>query len=446
MTSDFLPKLSLDYGQLLMDTNYHDVLIEVGHQPHVKTFKTHSLILRVRCPFFAAALSSVWVKRDQDMMVIKKPNMSPIIFDVILNGKINIRGWKGSEIMELLYAADELALEELADYVQDYLCRQEQWILQNIFQVLHISFGHASFQKLKKNCIELVVDNPLLLFDSEQFAQTNEEILMTLLKRDDLVMKEIAIWEGLIQWGIAQTQMSEEKFTQWSKKHFSALGKTLKKFLPTIRFFQISSEDIYRKVLPYRQMLPHQLVEELVNYHRTGLKAGVLPKRIKVDSSIISTKHAIQISYWIDYNRDTQSVYKFKLLFRASRDGFHFTDFHLKCNNQDDVVLVMKVEDNQIFGGYNPVGWCGSGQNLRATPDSFIFFFDKQLRNPLISRVAVESMAIKSASSCGPCFGVNDLAFNDSERPNLCYASKKYYDKRISEKESFEVKDYEILK
>ncbi len=84
MTSDFLVGLSRDLAQLLQDGNDYNVIIKVGEGRDMKSFKTHSAILRARCPYFQAALSSNWVRKEGDYTIFKKPNISSSVFDVIL--------------------------------------------------------------------------------------------------------------------------------------------------------------------------------------------------------------------------------------------------------------------------------------------------------------------------------------------------------------------------
>ena len=84
MTSDFLIGLSRDLAQLLQDGDDYNVIIQVGEGKDTKTFKTHSAILRARCPYFRAALSSSWARKEGDYTIFRKPNISPSVFEAIL--------------------------------------------------------------------------------------------------------------------------------------------------------------------------------------------------------------------------------------------------------------------------------------------------------------------------------------------------------------------------
>jgi len=65
------------------NTDY-DMIIYVGKEPSVKTFHAHSDILRDQSSYFLAALSSRWIQREKGMIVFRKPNISPEVFEVIL--------------------------------------------------------------------------------------------------------------------------------------------------------------------------------------------------------------------------------------------------------------------------------------------------------------------------------------------------------------------------
>ena len=41
---------------------------------------------------------------------------------------------------------------------------------------------------------------------------------------------------------------------------------------------------------------------------------------------------------------------KWALLYRASRDGYRAKDFHFKCNNKLNMLLVIKTTSEHIFG------------------------------------------------------------------------------------------------
>jgi len=58
----------------------YDVLLCVGEEGHTKEFKAHSLILRARSTYFAAAFA----KKEDNKYILNKPNVTPATMDFIL--------------------------------------------------------------------------------------------------------------------------------------------------------------------------------------------------------------------------------------------------------------------------------------------------------------------------------------------------------------------------
>jgi hypothetical protein len=81
---------SKNYERLLLEGEGHDLIINVGEEPLVKSFKAHKVILRAHSPYFRRALSNEWARLEDDKTVFNKPNVSPPIFDIILKLVSNV--------------------------------------------------------------------------------------------------------------------------------------------------------------------------------------------------------------------------------------------------------------------------------------------------------------------------------------------------------------------
>jgi hypothetical protein len=81
MFTQFFPKLSQNYVNLLEDNEYYDVTIEMGKDSNVKIFRAHMNILYCRSPYLRRTL----VKNKDNVLVhVKLPNIFPETFQVIL--------------------------------------------------------------------------------------------------------------------------------------------------------------------------------------------------------------------------------------------------------------------------------------------------------------------------------------------------------------------------
>ena len=64
-----------------------------------------------------------------------------------------------------------------------------------------------------------------------------------------------------------------------------------------------------------------------------------------------------------------------KLLYRASRDGWKSTDFHRLCDQKGPTVVIVKVSNGRLCGGYCSIGWKSSGF-YQIDNNSFVFSID----------------------------------------------------------------------
>src|SRR3990170_8248229 len=144
-------------------------------------------------------------------------------------------------------------------------------------------------------------------------------------------LKKFFAWDSLIKWGIEQTPGLGAKNgdrTKWHHENFEALKRTLSPFIPHVRFSEISHDDFFLKVHPYKTVIPKHLYEkaEEFYYKSTLPKTEILPLRRNLVSTITNPKLATIVSNWIDRNDSNalsyNNKYKFNLIYLKSRDGF----------------------------------------------------------------------------------------------------------------------------
>ncbi|POG81678.1 hypothetical protein GLOIN_2v1762916 [Rhizophagus irregularis DAOM 181602=DAOM 197198] len=435
MASNFHVRLSEDLSLILDDADDYNVIIQVGENNNKKEFRAHSVILRARSPYFKSALSTNWIIKKDNMITFNKPNITPTVFHMILKyiytGELDLTKQSGENILGLLVASDELLLEELFRHVRDYLIeKQTKWVHENFVLVLNAVFRLDNCKKLQDYCLESICENPLPFFSSKIFPLINKEILFDLLERDDLQIKEVIVWDYLIKWGIEQTSglgYENSDRAKWNNKDYEELKKTLNQFIPLIRFTEISRADFFDKVRPYRIIIPNHIYEEIEEfYYKDALpKTTILPPRTgysfeirKIESNIIKPILAKLIVNWIGNDQ----LYRFKLIYRGSRDGISNKSFRKKCKGRVASLVLIKVkETNKVFGGYSSIGFCSlgddfivkEGHRLYNSSDNFIFSFEnsEDTQHMKISRVVNKSQAILDGN--GFNFGWGSLAMNN---------------------------------
>ncbi|CAG8480148.1 6307_t:CDS:2 [Cetraspora pellucida] len=293
MDLELLLNFSKNFAKYLENPDEYNVIIRIGEGPNVKTFKAHSFVLKAQCPYFKAGLSSEWVKKEGDQIVFEKQNISA---DDCFPLKI----------IDLLCAADELILPEMISYVEEkFILKHSKWLYENFDKILHTAFKHDLWKKLQEFCLDYICPDPDIVFRSSSFLQSDELILENLLQRDDLIMKEITIWDFLVQWGCGQAPSLGDNVTEWSDENFLILKERLHKCIPHIRLSAISPDDFYAKVRPFKKIFPEELYEEVLWQYikpKNALKFDLIhpPRSDPVNSYIINLKHVAMIASWVD--------------------------------------------------------------------------------------------------------------------------------------------------
>src|SRR5438477_9296899 len=241
--------------------------------------------------------SKFWAELSSDY---EKLFETEIGYDVIIYcGDIELKNLQGPDVLKLLIAVDELNIQPLISHVQEFLIEHKtEFLHQNPTGILETVYQHEKFTDLWNFCLEIICEEPNVLFNFDKFNNLKALLLELLLKRDDLDLNEIEIWENLLKWCFAQQNMTNDS-TKWSKEDITKIENSLHRFIPLIRFHDIEPTDFFYKVYCYKDILPQDLIHNVVGFHivlNMKLKANVAPSRkpdlkFKLDSAIIDSKH-----------------------------------------------------------------------------------------------------------------------------------------------------------
>ncbi|CAG8529380.1 10120_t:CDS:2 [Dentiscutata heterogama] len=164
-------ELDMNFGNLIDDTDEANVIIDVGGENNLdfKSFKAHSLVLCERSTYFRIALSDKWAKKEKDFYILKKPNVAPKIFEVILKfmyyGSVSLEHLDGPDSIALLIASDELELRKLCIHVQTHIKNTlNDWLGKNLMLILDITSKHEDFDILREHVLGIVCRDPHLIF------------------------------------------------------------------------------------------------------------------------------------------------------------------------------------------------------------------------------------------------------------------------------------------
>ena len=129
------------------------------------------------------------------------------------------------------------------------------------------------------------------LLSSDKFINLKAPLLELLLKRDDLNVDEIEIWESLLKWCFAQQNMKNDP-TKWSIEDITKIERSLHRFIPLIRFYDIEPTDFFYKIYCYKDILPQDLIHDLLEFYivpNMKPKTHVAPSRKSINSTLIES-------------------------------------------------------------------------------------------------------------------------------------------------------------
>ncbi|CAB5190491.1 unnamed protein product [Rhizophagus irregularis] len=347
-------------------------------------------------------------------MIFHKPNISPKIFEIILKyiygGIVEIDTEDPEEILDLLIASDELYFEEILDYLQDIFLEPIKDSLQDyIVLVINISIRYPTFNVIKDYVDFTIKYLPHIIFFSKEFYNLDREILELLLQRDDIMIKEVQLWDCLLEWCKFKVELNNSNIEEWNTMDFIRLKESLQPFINHIRFSHMTTSDFTDKVLPYRASVEEYIYDIIKKIFFTSIRDMIRlsfnfsveqPKRRGIDSLLINIK---------------------------------------EC----PTLTIIRVEGtNELIGGYNPLDWQSPPDWVEGiTRDSFIFKIDNQDEKYIPSKPYIEN-SVASKFDNGPNFR-DDLTICGSR----CHCEHFGYNKRIISTElNFVMADYEVFK
>src|SRR5947209_20490452 len=123
-----------------------------------------------------------------------------MIIRFIYCGNTELKNLQGPDVLKLLIAVDELNIQSLISHIKEYLIKhQTEFLHQNPTDILETVYHHETFTDLWNFCLEKIREEPEILFNSDRFINLKAPLLELLLKRDDLNMNEIEVWQCLLK-------------------------------------------------------------------------------------------------------------------------------------------------------------------------------------------------------------------------------------------------------
>jgi len=174
----------------------------------------------------------------------------------------------------------------------------------------------------------------------------------------------------------------------------------------------------------------------------------------KMDSIILSGKDQIKALITLC---DIPISKHYNLIYRASKDGFEASSFHSKCDKQLNTLVIIKSENDNIFGGYTEQDWT-STESFKNDKNFYVFSLINKRDTPLklTSSEATKGIWCRSVRGpkfgLGPSFQISDNSNHNSESlSNLgitkTFFKHPYYADNLLEAQSFlaGTKNFKVL-
>ena len=109
-------------------------------------------------------------------------------------------------------------------------------------------------------------------------------------------------------------------------------------------------------ILPEGATFLTELKAEATFYRIQGILDEMeLIKAFEESAILIDKDHKRVLKGWLPTDLEGE----WRLLYRASRDGFAARPFHLRCDNKGPTVTIVKGSRGNIFGGFTEKSWTG---------------------------------------------------------------------------------------
>ena len=148
------------------------------------------------------------------------------------------------------------------------------------------------------------------------------------------------------------------------------------------------------------------LENELKNIKEMIKNDSNINKNLMRNISSIMKDNEFDLIHIAIKNRLNKEVKSLKKLYQASIDGDGAINFHSRCDNIPNTLVLFQSVGNRRFGGFTTAQWSSTAYYQRIDdPYSFLFSLDKQR----IYSYKKKSEAIVNYKDWGPNFGDNDI-------------------------------------
>ena len=188
--------------------------------------------------------------------------------------------------------------------------------------------------------------------------------------------------ENKIIFELNQEETNKDELIQY-------LVSSYKNFEIKLKKLEKENESLKKQISEIKMMLEKKNEEE------------PLKKLMDFPSKILNNKNELDLLIYPISSKEDKKIKIFKKLYCASIDGDTALNFHSKCDNKFNTLVLIETPDKRKFGGFSHENW-KTGNNYE--PNVFLFSLDLLKIYPLKKG----GYSIKFYSYTGLVFGGNE--------------------------------------
>ena len=226
---------------------------------------------------------------------------------------------------------------------------------------------------------------------------------------------------------IELSNSEDKKIISKSSKEISLIFPINNPLIKEVSFLlKIKEKNLEDKIDELYNLIEKQQIEiNSLKKEIADLKEQKKKEEEKKDKT--EEKFMLKSSFILNKDKDEETIrewinpykkYKFKLIFRMSRDGSNCSDFHRCCDNMGPTLLLFKTDKNYRFGAYTPLNWVTPPSGEVNDPnDNVTFLFSLNKMKKFTKIPGQNGQTARSQKEYGPLLGYGtDLGINKDMR------------------------------
>ncbi|KAG4070335.1 hypothetical protein HA402_006477 [Bradysia odoriphaga] len=483
-TAPGVPQLLDDLQKLLDDQESCDIVFLLGRDE--ERVYAHKILLMARCKSFQTAKrgefripSATVAPTTITPTPIRMPNVMPDVFrqfiGYVYTGKVM---QQDSRVFEMMTLAQDMGMEKLKIECEDHVISTMKvdnacTFLTAVMDIQEKTSG-AKCASFMDRCITFIGENASECVKTNAFLNLTKDGLIKLISSDYFCLEEEDVWRCVLNWAKHQAGVTQPT-AHWTEEERAHVCQYLAGVMGHVRLLLIDSQVFAEEVEP-TGAVPMEL--SLERYRHAALKSSKqtglaqhppLPggplsendKRLQprlllnmFPGSIILKNDKLQLQGVLNgwFGIPKQS---WRLVFRASTNGYSAAAFHRNCDGIAPVFVVALGSRGEISGGFSDVAWSKTSRKggYIHSDRAFLFALNNGSDPPVKYDIIKKPYAICYHPECGPIFGAgadllisNGCNTNTESYSNLphSYDGPNALDTSLFGDYNFSITDYEV--